>query len=152
MATQSHDRAVLAAFTAAKIEFSEALSRARLQAGKPSYREMSRRGFSYSPATITRVLRGETLPKWAFVDEFLKVCDVNGPEIEQVWRPRWVRIAELARTATSVPTSPNGAEKHDASTECPICGASVINTDRHTEWHSTLAARPHRPATGSCGK
>jgi hypothetical protein len=39
---KSHDRAVLAAFAAAKIELSNALSRARLQAGKPSYREMSR--------------------------------------------------------------------------------------------------------------
>ncbi len=149
MTSQPYDRAAHATLTAAKIQLGDALNNARLQAGNPSYRRMQRAGFTYSPATITRVLRGDTVPKWTFVEEFLKLCNVNRYEIEQVWRPRWVAVAALAQPNKATPTTliNHGTGQNtptEAGVECQICGAWVVNTARHDEWHNTLATRRPR--------
>lgn len=46
-----------------KVTYGGKLRYVYVEAGKPPYRTLVRRGFPYSPATITRALRGETFPK-----------------------------------------------------------------------------------------
>lgn len=150
---------------AAQIAFGAKLNDARIEAGEPSYRELRRRGFSYSPPTITRALNGTTFPKWPFVNEFLTLCGVAPVVIEGRWKVDWTRLNRLIKphkkqlmvqenleqnTDTAVDNYHAAAPR---GSECPTCFAWVTNPEGHTEWHnsqptSTRRTRWLRPVRG----
>lgn len=128
---------------AAIAEFALDLKVVRRQAGDLSYRRLGSRT-SYSVATITRALKGETLPGWPFTEEFLRACGCRPEEIGR-WRARWVKIMQLidplprARVEPDSSVSPEGQVLGQLpGTECETCGAWVTNVTRHAEWHTAF--------------
>src|SRR5687767_2972806 len=119
----------------AKARLAAGLRQVHLEAGGPSYRALRRRGFDFSPATITRVLNGDTVPKWNFVAGFLSLCGVDELEIRQVWNPRWAEVRGSTGRAASLSADLDlGGTRQQAGTgapaagaECEICGAWVVN-------------------------
>jgi transcriptional regulator with XRE-family HTH domain len=132
--------------------FAAELERVRRDAGRPSYRELQRR-MNYSPSTISRVLNGNSFPRWPFTEEFLRACHVAEPEINGRWLKRWIKITELQsplgdhdlwedETGSDAP-----APAAQYGTECGTCGALILNPLRHEAWHATYVRRePARPA------
>jgi transcriptional regulator with XRE-family HTH domain len=127
--------------------FAAGLARVRRDDGYPSYRELQRR-MNYSPATISRVLNGNSFPRWAFTERFLRACHVAEPQINGQWRKRWVKIAELQSPLgeDDLWEDETGSDT-PAGTECGKCGALILNPLRHEAWHATHVRRePARPA------
>ena len=132
--------------------FAIRLRRARRQDGDPSYRNLHRQ-MDYSISSISRVLSGQSFPRWEFTERFLRACHVSEQEINGPWRSRWIAVAGLVSPlGGDVPTdSETGAETpaHPAyaGTECAQCGAWVINQIRHRAWHAAYTRR--EPGRGS---
>jgi hypothetical protein len=54
----------------------------------------------YSTATISRALRGRTLPRWEVVTAILRGCEPDiTPEALEHWLDRWAAVAERVRPA-----------------------------------------------------
>ncbi|WP_410625907.1 helix-turn-helix domain-containing protein [Amycolatopsis sp. cmx-8-4] len=69
-------------------QFAADLRRVREQAGKPTYRAMSRLAHR-SQTTLSEAAGGRTIPTWETVQAFLQACDIT--EFSQ-WRKRWERL------------------------------------------------------------
>lgn len=109
----------------------------RRQAGDLSYRELAART-GYSVATISRALKGETLPGWAFTEKFLRACG-RAPDEIGGWKTRWIEIMDrldpLPKSAALDHTEP------PPGAECETCGAWVTNMPRHRDWHAAFFPR-----------
>jgi transcriptional regulator with XRE-family HTH domain len=127
-------------------KFANTLRRVRRQDGDPSYRQLHRR-MGYSISSISRVLTGQSFPRWEFTEAFLRACHVAEPQINIQWRNRWIEIAELvAPLGDDVPHGDEAGSDMPTPAaqegmECDECGAWVINPLRHRAWHATYVRR-----------
>jgi len=124
-------------------EFSHGLLWARREDGDPSFRVIRRRmDGAYSISSISRVLAGESFPKWDFTRKFLHACHVSEEEINGTWHARWIAIAAIR---SPIPGGGPAAGTTEAparsGTECAECGALVTNQIRHKAWHQAYAPR-----------
>lgn len=71
-------------------QFAADLRRMREQAGKPTYRTMSRLAHR-SQTTLSEAAGGRTIPTWETVQAFLQACGVTD---SNEWHERWRRIAD----------------------------------------------------------
>lgn len=132
-------------------EFGFDLKNECIGAGKPAYSKIGN-AINYSPATISRVFTGKKLPRWGFVDAFLRYCEKPDDEIAE-WRERW---AELVKLTESEPVDPAAEAvvvtrigrrpKRPASRQgCRLCGVAVHDAELHRRWHDDHPkARPVR--------
>jgi hypothetical protein len=133
-----------AAVTAALETFVHDLRRVRRRAGDPSHRELVRRaGHKFSVASITRSLKGDKLPSWAFTKAFLTACGEYDEVIKSYWQTRWTQVADQLRP---VGDKEVGEVMLDTppGIECSECGAWVINPERHATWHMRFTSRSAR--------
>jgi hypothetical protein len=115
----------------------------QLHAGKPSLRDIARKGsrvnsVSVSYSSISRVLRGQSELTLRFLTVFLAGCDVPQEEIKSIWKPKWIKFTESLRPITvsvSYPAEPAGGY------ECSRCGSWVVNPERHGAFHERLEGR-----------
>lgn len=116
------------------------LRRVRRDAGDPSYRTIANK-IHYSSTTITRILRGDYVPTWQFVEQFLRVCGVDAAKIDGEWKAEWVAIADLANPMPVLATEPATsflAAGSTSTTVCTICGAVVGDEVLHQNWHASM--------------
>ncbi|MFD2418661.1 helix-turn-helix domain-containing protein [Amycolatopsis pigmentata] len=115
----------------------------RRLAGDPPYRKLSRQ-LKYSPATITRNLGGNKLPSWEFVRGFLQACDVDIATIDEVWKARWIVLANHVDPIgdRNMPEPAHAAPQAvPAGTGCAECGAWVVDLETHARWHQERTPR-----------
>jgi hypothetical protein len=132
------------AVTAALETFVRDLQRVRRRAGDPSHRELVRRAqHRFSISSITRSLKGDKLPTWAFTEAFLIACGESDEVINSYWKVRWVQVTDQL--------SPVGDETGETTLDgmpsgvaCSECGTWVINPERHTAWHAMHTRRFQR--------
>jgi hypothetical protein len=120
------------------------LQRVRRRAGDPSHRELVRRAqHSFSISSITRSMKGDKLPTWAFTEAFLTACGEPDEVINSYWKARWVQVADqLSPVGDEVGQST--LDDSPPGVECTECGTWVINPERHTAWHMMFTRRPQR--------
>ena len=145
--------------------FTAELRHIRLQAGEPSYREISRRaGRRYSPATIWRAFTQDKLPQWPVAAAILQALGVADRTSITAWREMWARahLEEMERrdgdgvpdprqaaAADPAPGTPaEGPRRLTALTAptadgpdlaagqvCDDCGALIGDLIPHQAWH-----------------
>lgn len=71
------------------LQFAADLRRLRERAGRPTYRELSRRAH-YSAAALSEAAGGRKLPSLAVTKAYVKACDADPEE----WERRWRAVAE----------------------------------------------------------
>jgi hypothetical protein len=121
------------------------LEHARLEAGNPSYADMSKTTILSKP-TITRMLNGVAVPTWRTVDAFLTACGKTPDEIEAEWKPRWVALKKAAKAAkpSTTPATTVAELTMPSGMTCPDCGCWVTDRSRHAEFHKQYMLRPAR--------
>jgi hypothetical protein len=121
------------------------LAQARLEAGDPSYADMSKTTILSKP-TITRMLNGAVVPTWRTVDAFLTACGKSPDEIEAEWKPRWVELKKAAKDATpsTTPATTMAELTMPSGMTCPDCGGWVTDRALHAEFHKQYVLRPAR--------
>ncbi|WP_460302827.1 NBR1-Ig-like domain-containing protein [Actinocorallia aurea] len=99
--------------------FADRLWRLKVEAGDPSFAEMSARmGAAASKSTLAAASQGRTLPSWGTTWEFVRVLAVDRlgrepEETEREWHEDWLRTRALAEGAlpeTAVGSAPEAAE------------------------------------------
>ncbi|WP_160161197.1 helix-turn-helix transcriptional regulator [Actinomadura sp. K4S16] len=70
-------------------EFVRELRDQRLRGGQLPLRDLERSS-AVSKSTISRLLAGTTLPRWRFVRPVLRAMDVAEPELDTLWKQRWM--------------------------------------------------------------
>lgn len=81
--------------------FVDRLAQVRLDAGKPSFREMAKRSGAISHATLHDALQGARMPSWETTVEFAKACGVDPQEL----REDWEHAADIVRAGCEGPAS-----------------------------------------------
>jgi WD40 repeat protein len=79
-------------------EFANELRKLREEAGRPSYRELSRRA-SFSVTVLSEAAGGRSLPTLAVVREYVRAC---GGDVAE-WDERWRRVADARLRAPAGP-------------------------------------------------
>lgn len=152
--------------------FADVLRVVRRRAGDPSFRFMARKT-SFSVSTLTRAFSGEKFPKWPVVQKLLELFDVDTDTSTAV-RRAWCQAANIITPIREdvdlpplpePPTDPTNTRSRSTPAVdpairnvCTLCGAAVVDQERHTAWHAeyirrrTLRALPDtRAVRGSTG-
>lgn len=65
----------------------------RAQAGNPSFRKMARRSGKIAHTTLHDAVRGNRLPSWETVEQFVIACE----EDPQKWKAEWANLAQTSQ-------------------------------------------------------
>lgn len=78
--------------------FARDLAQLRTQAGNPSFRTMAKRSGQIAHTTLHDAVRGNRLPSWDTVEQFVIACNAQPAD----WKPAWVRASTATDTAPGV--------------------------------------------------
>lgn len=150
-------------------KFVQAMHREKREHGDPSLalierraRKHDRNAVGVSRATLWRAFNGTKLPGWETVEQILSFGFGKSAEtINTIWRPWWCAIRNLhdgcnvvdaASTIAMITAELNGktaaARKIPAvpsGEECELCGAWVVNPQRHNMFHAVFAPAAKTP-------
>jgi transcriptional regulator with XRE-family HTH domain len=140
-------------------QFALALRQAWRRAGDPPYRHLAA-ALGYSPATISRIFDGRSLPRWKLVESLLECLGVVPDQVASVWRQQWIEAAEERRPigaeaddalvtaspeqahaenaselSTSKVSAPSGNTDSPPGQECRHCHAWTADLTEHQAWH-----------------
>jgi hypothetical protein len=145
--------------TASFARYTAELHRARVEAGWPTYRRLSRQT-DIPTTTVWRILTGKTFPpRWQDLTGILQALQVSPARIETIWVPLWSQLrreaaarpqppVQRAATASAGPrgnwaqehqlpgsSSPHAGHDQAVTRECEDCGALIGNLVQHQAWH-----------------
>lgn len=118
-------------------ELAGKLKQAWTLAGRPDLGDVGDR-VGYSKATLSKVLAGRTAPTWHLVRKLGVAFDVPLETVGDEWHELWIAADDFRR---GVPTSRSGGAERDGGYICDRCGAWVMNTQLHAEWHEEVENR-----------
>jgi hypothetical protein len=123
----------------AATDLADQLKQAWEAAGRPNLGDLGDR-VGYTKATLTKVLAGKTAPTWHLVRKLGLALDVRPETVGEQWHELWIAADNFRR---GVPTSrlPGTSAGRDGSYTCERCGAWVVNTQVHAEWHEEVESR-----------
>jgi tetratricopeptide (TPR) repeat protein len=143
-------------------ELFDRLDQLHLTAGRPSMREIATRAGHgrISSSTVHNVFRSSRVPRWAFLEDIVKVLHGDTTEFLDLWQAAWQ--AENRATTSRVsspevaPPSPRSAESAGAGPSQRIWSTEIPSRNRNftgrvaeleaLRVNLTRRSRPHPPA------
>ncbi|MEU6788950.1 hypothetical protein ABZ912_58055 [Nonomuraea angiospora] len=81
------------------------LERAHIRAGAPKYKDVQVRlaPLAASPGTLSGIFRGHRHPRWELMEGLLVVFGARPDDIDELWRPLWLRARECVHPVGALP-------------------------------------------------
>jgi transcriptional regulator with XRE-family HTH domain len=118
-------------------ELADQLKQAWVAADRPDLGDLGDR-VGYAKATLSKVLAGKAAPTWHLVRKLGLALDVPPATVGERWHELWIAADDFRR---GVPTSRTASAGGDGSYTCERCGAWVVDSRVHAEWHEEVESR-----------